>query len=142
MVAKQKEVDLAEARTVQEEGRRWAELVRQAAERDGNSNLEKTRAIEWSWKDIETAESELAAKQSPLLKAEQEAISDNDNDNDNMIQSTTEDHVVSDRLICIILSCQRLYQATTKKKPKQQLEEETCASLGQVIHPTVMFPLE
>ena len=142
VVAKQKEVDLAEAGTVQEEGRRRAELVKQAAERDGNSKLEKTRVIEWSGTDIETAESELAAKQSPLVEAEHGVGSDNDNDNDDTIQSTTEDHIVSDRLICIILSCQRLYQATTKKKPKRQLEEETRASLGQVIHPTVVFPLE
>ena len=48
VVAKQKEVDLAEARTVKEEGRRWVELVRQAAEQEQNTKLEKTRAIEWS----------------------------------------------------------------------------------------------
>ena len=142
VVAKQKEVDLAEAGTVEEEGRRRAEMVRQAAEREGNAQLERTRAIEWSGKDIETAESELAAKKSPLLEAEQGVSSDNDNDNDDTIRSTTEDHIVSDTLTCIILSCHTLYQATTKKKSKRQLEEETRASLGQVIHPTVMFPSE
>jgi hypothetical protein len=59
-------------------------------------DVEKTRAIEWIQKDIETEESELAAKKSPLLEVEQGVSSDNDNDNDDMIQSTTEDHIVSD----------------------------------------------
>ena len=90
------------------------------AEKQEEVNLAEARRVEkWSQKDIETAESELAAKQSPLLEVEQGVSSDNDNDNDDTIQSTTEDHIVSDRLICIILSCQRLYQATTKKKPKR-----------------------
>jgi membrane protein involved in colicin uptake len=105
-VAKQKDLDLAETVRVEEEGKRRAELVRQEAEHEAKAKSEKMRAIECSRKEIEEAERELADKKSALLAAEQVVGSGNDNDNDGAIQSATEDHVVSNRLVCIILHCQ------------------------------------
>ena len=78
---KQKEFDLAKARRVEEEGRKWTELVRQAAEWE-KAKLEKTRAIECSQKEINAAEWELAAKKSALLQVEWGVGSDEDNHND------------------------------------------------------------
>jgi hypothetical protein len=101
-VAKQNKLDLAEIGSVDEDGGKQAELVRQAAERE-KAQLENTGVIEWSQNDIEGAECELATKNKALLQAEKCVGSENDHDKDATIQSSTKDHIVSDGLVCITI---------------------------------------
>ena len=80
-------------------------MVRQAAEWE-KAQLENTGVIGWSWNDIEGAECELAAKNKALLWAENSIGSENDHNKDTMIQSSAENHIVSDGLVCITISYQ------------------------------------
>ena len=104
-VAKQNELDLAKIGRVDEEGGKQAELVRQAAERE-KAQLENTGVIGWSRNDIEGAECELAAKNKALLWVENSVGLENDHNKDTTIQSSTENHIVSDGLVCITISYQ------------------------------------
>jgi hypothetical protein len=106
-VATQNELDLAKIRRVDEEGGKQAELVRQAAERE-KAQLENTGVIEWSWNNIKGAECELPAQNTALLRAEKGIGLENDHDKDAMIQSSTENHIVSNGLVCITI----FYQLT------------------------------
>jgi hypothetical protein len=104
-VATQNELDLAQIGRVDEEGGKQAELGRQAAERE-KAQLENTGMIEWSRNNIKGVECELAAQNTALLRVEKGVGSENDHDKDTTIQSSAENHIVSDGLVCITISYQ------------------------------------
>ena len=85
--AQQEEADLAAAKRMEEEEEKWAEVARQAAEKEEKEKEEKLKERERKREEVAAAECELAAQKRALLEVEKALDNSGDNDPNNDVRS-------------------------------------------------------
>lgn len=128
----QKASDRAEAQLLEEEKKRREDAAKFVAEQENKNRLESLRKMEKGRQEIDAAERELEAKKAALRNAEKgadggEDDNEEEDEEEEGSKSAPEDAVVRpffDIFTPLYIEVnQQLYQGTSKKKTKSDLED-------------------